>query len=234
MRAMIICAAALLLTVACGDTERPLRDMRAAGGGPDEFAVIPVGPLEIPDQLTLPTPTPGGSNRTDPQPRADAIRALGGSPAAQVAGGVPTNDAGIVAYTSRYGTDSNIRATLAAEDERILNRKRRSNIFNPLNRDRYFPAYANQVLDPFAERTRLQNAGVRVPSPPVVQPRTSPVAETEETPEQEPGLLQRTLQPILRPAPREIDGVPVECVWTTAGSEEKLMRRVCKPVETGE
>jgi hypothetical protein len=229
MRAKIICGVALALLVACGDTERPLRDMRAAGGGPDEFAIMPVGPLEIPAQLTLPPPTPGGTNLTDLRPKADAIAALGGSAAAQRAGGVPAQDAALVAQASRYGTEPGIRDILAAEDDRILQRKRRSNVFNPLNRDRYFPAYARQVLDPFAELARLRALGVQVPNLPVAQPRAVPPAATE-TPAQEPGLLQRTLGSVFQPAPREVDGVPVDCVFTTIGSEDGRLRRVCTPI----
>ncbi|MBE0413673.1 MAG: DUF3035 domain-containing protein [Yoonia sp.] len=163
---MIIPAVALALLAACGNTDRPLRDMRAAGGGPDEFSAIPVAPLVIPQQLTLVPPTPGGTNLTDPQPRADAIAALGGSADAQRAGGIPASDVGLVAQVSRYGVDQDIRNTLAVEDDRILQRKRRTNIFNPLNRDRYFPAYAGVVLDPFAELQRLRSLGVQVPSAP--------------------------------------------------------------------
>lgn len=166
MRAMIIPALMLALLAACGNTERPLRDMRAAGGGPDEFSVIPVAPLEIPQQLTLPPPTPGGTNLTDPQPRADAIAALGGSANGQRAGGVPASDTRLVAQVSRYGVAPDIRATLAAEDERVLQRKRRTNIFNPLNRDRYFSAYVGQVLDPYAELLRLRDLGIQVPNAP--------------------------------------------------------------------
>ena len=50
-----------------------------------------------------------------------------------------------------------------------LERARRSNIFNPLGRDRYFPAYAGQSLDAFAELERLRALGIRVPTPPAAQ-----------------------------------------------------------------
>jgi hypothetical protein len=169
MRAITFSVLALILMAACGDTDRPLRDLRSSSGGPDEFAVIPVGPLEIPDQLTLPAPTPGGTNRTDPSPNADAISALGGSASAQVAGGIPSNDTALVTQASRYGVDPAIRAQLAATDEARLERARRTNVFNPLGRDRYFPAYANQALDAFAEIDRLRGLGVAVPNVPVVQ-----------------------------------------------------------------
>lgn len=169
MRAITFSVLALILMAACGDTDRPLRDLKSSGGGPDEFAVIPVGALEIPDQLALPTPTPGGTNRTDPSPNADAIAALGGSASAQVAGGIPSNDASLVAQASRYGVDPAIRGQLAAIDDARLDRARRSNLFNPLGRDRYFPAFANQALDAFAEHERLRGLGVAVPNIPVVQ-----------------------------------------------------------------
>ena len=59
----------------------------------------------------LPPPTPGGVNRTDPDPEGDAIRALGGNPerAARASGDVIT-------YASRFGVSPDIRGTLAAED----------------------------------------------------------------------------------------------------------------------
>jgi len=169
MRALSISVLALVLLSACGSTERPLRDLRAAGGGPDEFAVIPAAPLVIPQTRALPTPTPGGVNRADPTPKADAIRALGGSPSAQIAGGVPAGDAALVAQASRYGVEPDIRAVLAAADAARLERARRSNLFNPLGRDRYFPAYASQALDAYAELERLRAAGVTVPTPPPEQ-----------------------------------------------------------------
>jgi len=169
MRALSYSVLALFLLAACGSTERPLRDLRAAGGGPDEFAVIPAEPLEIPQSRTLPDPTPGGVNRADPTPKADAIRALGGSPSAQIAGGIPAGDAALVAQASRYGTRPNIRAELAAADAARLARARRTSLFNPLGRDRYFPAYASLALDAFAELERLRAAGIAVPTPPPAQ-----------------------------------------------------------------
>lgn len=169
MRAISFSVLALFLITACGNTDRPLRDLRSGSGGPDEFAVIPFDPLETPQTRTLPTPTPGGANRADPTPNADAIRALGGSAAAQTAGGIPAGDAALVAQASRFGVTPTIRTELATADEARLNRARRSNIFNPLGRDRYFPAYAGFALDPFAETARLRAAGVAVPTPVPVQ-----------------------------------------------------------------
>lgn len=203
MREIVITVVALLFVAACGNTDRPLRDLQSAGGGPDEFAVIPQEPLVIPADRSLPQPTPGGTNLADPTPNADAIAALGGSANAQVAGGIPANDAALVAQASRYGTDPAIRAALAAADEARLERARRSNVFNPLGRDRYFPAYASQALDPFAELDRLRGLGIAVPTVPVA---AQTATETQS--------INRGAQ---------------NCAWVSIGGGP--LRRVCTPVE---
>ena len=78
---------------------------RLAGREPDEFGILPTKPLEMPDSLAdLPQPQPGGTNRVDPQPRADVARALGGNPARAVAGGGA--DGGIVNYAGRFGRNA--------------------------------------------------------------------------------------------------------------------------------
>jgi hypothetical protein len=143
--------------------------MRTTDGGPDEFSVIPARPLELPETLALVTPTPGGTNLADPTPEADAIAALGGNPAAQYAGGVPANDTGLIAQVTRYGVDAGIRADLAERDASLRQRKKLSNFFNPLNRDRYFPLYAGQALDADAELARLAALGILVPNAPAAE-----------------------------------------------------------------
>lgn len=169
MRAIILSALALLLTTACANTDGNLRALKSSGGGPDEFAVIPQRPLVLPDTNALPEPTPGGTNLADPTPKADAITALGGSQAAQSAGGPPARDAALVAQAGRYGIDTNIRAELASADAAFRSGRSRLNLFNPLGRDRYFPAYARQSLDASAELARLRNLGVATPTAPVTQ-----------------------------------------------------------------
>ncbi len=64
---------------ACGEPEQPsLMNIASNTSSPDEFAVLPGKELTIPrDLASLPTPTPGGTNITDPTPRNDAIAALG-------------------------------------------------------------------------------------------------------------------------------------------------------------
>lgn len=150
---------------ACAGGDRGLRDLRSPGGGPDEFSVLPVAPLELPQDLSaLPRPTPGGTNRTDPYPQAEAVAALGGSLAAVNTAGVPASDAALVNAAGRDGIAPDIRATLAAEDEAFRTRRARLGIFS--GPERYFRAYAAQALDAQAELSRFRNLGVAVPSAP--------------------------------------------------------------------
>lgn len=168
MRAVFLVLGCSLL-VACGGG--PLHNTRSATGGPDDFSVLPVAPLEIPESLTLPTPTPGAPNLADPDPRGAAIVALGGNPAAARAGGVPAADAALVAHATRNGTTPDIRALLAQEDAAFRGTRGRIGGFNPFARDRYFRAYAGQALDAQAELQRFRNLGVATPSAPPLTAR---------------------------------------------------------------
>lgn len=168
------CALALALGLvlslsACGQSDREpdLREVRSAGDGPEEFGIVPNKPLELPDNLAaLPTPNPNGTNRTAQRPLDDAILALGGNPArAAETGGIPAGDAAVVSTASRFGRDSNIRASLAAEDREFRERK---SLFSwqLVPRDEYNRAYRGQKIDPFAEVNRFRRAGVQTSAAP--------------------------------------------------------------------
>ena len=149
---------------ACG--EPSLRDLRSQGEGPDEFMIAPVLPLQEPENFTdLPPPAPGNANRTDQQPRADAIVALGGS-AGSAAAPVPSADSGIVSYASRNGVDPAIRAKLAEDDARFRQRQARFSQIRIFREDRYDEAYRRDALNPFATAERFRRAGIPVPSAP--------------------------------------------------------------------
>lgn len=169
MRKAILAILAAGLLVACTGGERSLHNMRTSDGGPDEFAVAPVGALEMPETLDLPKPTPGGTNRTDKTPKADAIAALGGRASAQFAGGIPASDRALIARVGRNGVAADIRGTLAAEDAQFRTNRKRLSFFNPFGRDRYFRAYANQALDAYAELLRFRNLGIATPTAPPAQ-----------------------------------------------------------------
>ncbi|WP_136683256.1 DUF3035 domain-containing protein [Falsirhodobacter xinxiangensis] len=156
--------AGILTLAACGGGDPQLMRVRSDGNGPDAFSVVPSKPLEMPQTLAdLPTPTPGGANRTDPNPSADAIVALGGNPNA--ARSVPAADGAIVAAASRYGREDT-RAALATEDLEY----RRANPGRFLNRlfnnTTYYQAYEPQSLDQRQELERWRASGRRTPAAP--------------------------------------------------------------------
>lgn len=162
---IVLALTAVAMLAACGSDDNPvLMNLRPPGNGPDEFAILPPQPLELPEDLAaLPIPTPGGSNRTDPRPLDDAIIALGGTPQAS---GIPAGDAGLVSYATRAGVATDIRSTLAAEDLEF----RRDNNGRILERlfdvNVYFKAYRDQALDQQAELAFWRSRGARTPSAP--------------------------------------------------------------------
>lgn len=162
----LLAAGALAALAGCGAGGDGLRNLDTELAGPDEFSVLPGRPLTMPDSRALPPPTPGGTNRTDQTPLADAIAALGGNPAAARAGGIPAQDAALVAFAARAGTDPAIRQTLAREDAAFRSRASSGPSFNILGKDRYYPAYARFALDAYAELERLRAAGIDVPTAP--------------------------------------------------------------------
>lgn len=166
----LVCMAALLLS-ACGNGDKvpQLMNLRSATNGPDEFAILPSKPLELPDDLTaLPDPTPGAGNLTDPNPHADAVAALGGSLGS--AGGIPAGDAGLANYAGRNGVTADIRTTLAAEDL-AFRRKNNGRVLERIfDLNVYFRAYERQSLDQHRELARWRKAGARTPSAPPRKP----------------------------------------------------------------
>ena len=160
---------AVVLIGALGACSRPaeprLTDLSGMTDGPDPFALVPNRPLEMPSSFAaLPPPSPGGPNRADPQPRADAIAALGGRPSAETA--VPTADAALLARATRFGVEPAIRDQLAAEDLQF----RRANQGRLLERwfsiNVYSRVYRPFALDRYAELDRWRRAGTRTPGAP--------------------------------------------------------------------
>jgi len=139
-----------------------------ADGTPDEFAILPTKPIEVPKNLeTLPEPTPGAGNRVDPSPEADAVRALGGNPKYLGQETIPASDGGIVTYASRFGVSSGIRQQLKTEDIDWRKRNRGRVLERAFNVNSYFKAYRKMTLDQYAELERLRRLGVRtVAAPP--------------------------------------------------------------------
>ena len=166
--AVAIAMSAMLWLSACGGAKSPeLMNIRSSTDGPDEFGILPTKPLEMPkDFASLPAPTPGGANLTDPTPDADAIVALGGRPDSVGSRGVPAADGQLAQYAGRYGTSSDIRDTLASEDlkwRRDNNGRILERLFNV---NVYYRAYSKQSLDQHGELERWRAQGLRTESAP--------------------------------------------------------------------
>jgi hypothetical protein len=164
---ILLALAATVALSACARKEGTLMNLRSPSRGPDEFSILPTKPLELPKDLAaLPEPTPGGGNLTDPTPRQDAVRALGGNPKALTANGIPAADSAVVNTASRYGVAGDIRAVLAEED-REFRRKNPGKLLERLFRvTAYFNVYEDQSLDRYAELRRMRRSGIRTPAAP--------------------------------------------------------------------
>lgn len=159
----IIAGATLFVVVGCG-SDAPLYALRSDSGGPDEFAILPTKPLEMPeDMAALPPPTPGVPNRADPTPEADAFAALGGNAEVLTRG---VSDGGLIRYTTRYGVDPAIRQDLAVADAQFRDGKGPRLLESWANVSVYNRAYAPLSLDQHSELVRFRRAGIPTPSAP--------------------------------------------------------------------
>ncbi len=166
----VIAIATMITLAACGGKGDPKLMNLRSGPGPDEFAIVPPKPLEMPETMAeLPDPTPGGFNRTDQNPEADAVIALGGNPKA-AAGGIPAADSALYAHAGRFGVDGGIRATLASEDLEFRRDNNGRVLERVFNVNVYYKAYRKQRLDQQAELARWRALGVRNPSAPPRKP----------------------------------------------------------------
>ena len=168
---MLALAVAVSGLSACssGDEAPILMNIQSKSRTPDEFSILPRKPMEIPKDLaSLPPPTPGGINRTDPTPEADMILALGGNPASVTENGQrPSSDGAVVNYASRYGVTGGIREQLAAEDLEYRQKNNGRLLERWFNQNVYFDAYREQSLNKYAELERFRRAGVdTVAAPP--------------------------------------------------------------------
>jgi len=164
---MALIAALALAGCSSKDKVPELMHLRSTTSGPDEFGILPTKPLAMPEDLALlPSPTPGGTNITDPTPEADAIAALGGKPERLAAQGIPAGDGALVSRSGRFGTEGDIRTRLAGEDLE-WRRKHDGRLLERLfNINVYLKAYRPMALDQQAELDRWRKLGLRTPAAP--------------------------------------------------------------------
>lgn len=151
----------VVLLAACGGRDEPkqLMNLRSPHDGPDEFAILPTKPLEMPkDFAQLPEPEPGARNLVDPAPLDDAVRALGGRPGA---GGT---DQALVSAAGRRGVAANIREQLAAEDEAFRGRNSPRLLERLFGTSTYHRVYGREALRADPELERWRKADRRTPS----------------------------------------------------------------------
>lgn len=165
MRAFLLTLSVLALG-ACGNDGR-LMNLSSSDDGPEEFAIVPTRPLELPPDLAqLPAPTPGGANITDPNPAGDAIAALGGNPGHLAQQGIGAGDGALVTYAGRAGVTPGVRQVVAAEDQAVRARRGRRPLEVLGRVNVYGRAYEPQTLDSWAEQDRWRRAGAQVPAAP--------------------------------------------------------------------
>ncbi|MBD9529330.1 MULTISPECIES: DUF3035 domain-containing protein [Paracoccus] len=160
-----------LLGLAACSSDPQLMNTSTGRSSPDEFAILPTKPLSMPTDLNvLPSPTPGGTNITDPTPEADAVAALGGNPAALSQQGIGAADGALVNHASRFGRDPAIRITTAKEDYEWRSRNSRRALEILARTDVYYRAYEPMTLDSWAEQERWRPTGVLLPAaPPIIE-----------------------------------------------------------------
>lgn len=157
----------LMMLSACSDTPPKLRDLYDPYAGPEEFAISPNLELQMPQDLaSLPTPTSGDKNLTDPNPKGDAIALLGGDPNRVTAFQSGNNDDALWTYATRFGFDPNIRETVSEEDRRFRLIQGRFSQIKLFRVDRYNQIYRRQTLDAKKEVQRWRERGVSTPSMP--------------------------------------------------------------------
>ncbi len=150
----------VLVLSACGGGEpKQLMNLRSPHDGPDEFAILPTKPLEMPkDFSALPPPEPGARNRVDPAPLDDAVIALGGRPGA---GG---SDGALVAAAGRNGVAGGIREELAADDAKFRSRNEPRLLERVFGSSTYHRVYGREILRADPELDRWRRANARTPS----------------------------------------------------------------------
>lgn len=164
MRAVLLTFCALAMA-GCSSSGKLMT--LASDDGPEEFAIVPTRPLELPTDLAqLPAPTPGGTNITDPAPAAEAVAALGGNPGQLAAQGVGAADGALIARATRGGVMPNVRQVTAEEDAEYRRHHGRRPLEALAQSNVYYRAYKPQSLDSQAELERWRRAGARIPSAP--------------------------------------------------------------------
>jgi len=143
-------------------------NFRLKDAGPDEFAVLPTKELVMPEEYeTLPEPTLDAKNRADMTPQHDAVTALGGKSEQLDSPLIGSGEQALIVAVSRFGVSPDIRANLAAEDEKFRKKHRARFYQRWIYSDQaYLKRFKGETLEAYAELNRLRAMGVRTPTAP--------------------------------------------------------------------
>ena len=121
---------------------------------PDEFNVVTRAPLEMPPTLgVLPQPQPGMARPQELQPQQQAMAVLlGGDPGSTV--GASAAETMLMVQAETDANEPEIRETIDIEHKRIVTEH---GFFEELQFWREHPDDTEVVIDPAAEKQRLQN-----------------------------------------------------------------------------
>lgn len=172
MRAARVARSSVMLALAlgvaaCGERDPRIMHIERGQTTPDEFAILPSKPIEIPQNLTaLPPPTLGGTNRTDVFPVEDAVAALGGNPARVRPDGQLSGDGALISQTTRYGVQPGIRVELAEADAEFRRKNKGKLLERWFKVPTYYSAYKPQELNQYGALTLSRRAGLPTPAAP--------------------------------------------------------------------
>lgn len=159
--------ALVLIVSACGGRDSRIMHIERGQVTPDEFAILPSKPIEIPGDLgALPPPTPGAANRTDATPREDAVIALGGNPSSMRLDGQLSADGALIRQTTRYGVQPNVRDELAVADAEFRRRNKGKLLERWFRVPTYYDAYSGEALNQHGALEVWRRAGVPTPAAP--------------------------------------------------------------------
>ncbi|MEM8788787.1 MAG: DUF3035 domain-containing protein [Pseudomonadota bacterium] len=167
-RPLIAAACAALVLAGCADSQDRNIIQRVTDGtvtAPEEFAVVPNNPLELPEDFaSLPPPVAGAPNRGEIDPRSRAMAALSSS--GTVRSTRSAADRALLAAVGAANNDPQIRARLEAEDRLYRQGNRGFLLDRMFGQQSESDIYRRKLLNQKAEMERMMAAGVRVPQSP--------------------------------------------------------------------
>ncbi|HSF93508.1 MAG TPA: DUF3035 domain-containing protein [Thermohalobaculum sp.] len=174
---------AVLTLAGCGTFGNPLKAIRGNIPPPDEFQVIARKPLQMPAGTDLPEPTPGVASPLDPDPHADAVRALLGESAAAGGQSAATSPGEGALLTSADAAAASSEVRVQLEEDKVQSAKKKP--YKPPTlaellgfSDGKPKVDEKELLDPVAESQRLQTEGVVAPADPDAEPEEKEASGT--------------------------------------------------------